>query len=451
MTRWFEVNFDGLVGPTHNYSGLSFGNVASITHRDEVSNPKQAALQGLEKMNTLRKMGIKQALLPPQERPHMKTLKRLGFIGSDANVLSQAQKKEPWLLLSCSSSSSMWAANAATFTPSCDTADQRVHITPANLTSNFHRSLESKMTERILKRIFLDADKFVVHSPLPDGRYLTDEGAANHTRFCRQHGEQGFHLFVFDRSAFHSRLENPHKFPARQTLEASHTIARLHQIDRSCDQFIQQNPKAVDLGVFHNDVISTGNQNLFLYHEHSFVNTPKAMDRLQDKVSQSCQFDLQLVEIKESEVTIEEAVNTYFFNSQIVTRRDGSMVLIAPMECRENPKTFQILENLATQSDLPIQEIHYMDLRESMRNGGGPACLRCRFVLNEHEIATIKPRVFLDDDLYEELKSWIHLHYRDRLTPDELADPKLLDEGRQALDELTQILKLGSLYRFQRG
>ena len=26
----YEVNFDGLVGPTHNYAGLSYGNVASL-------------------------------------------------------------------------------------------------------------------------------------------------------------------------------------------------------------------------------------------------------------------------------------------------------------------------------------------------------------------------------------------------------------------------------------
>ena len=451
MTQWFEVNFDGIVGPTHNYSGLSFGNVASLTHKDEPSNPKEAALQGLEKMNFLRKLGLKQAVLPPHARPHIRTLKRLGFIGNDKEVLHQVRQREPWMLLACSSSSSMWAANAATFTPSCDTLDNRVHITPANLNNNFHRSLEAKMTERILRRIFLDSGKFVVHTPLPAGRYLADEGAANHTRLCKRHGEQGFHLFVFNRSSFNSRLEGPHKYPARQTLEASHSISRLHQIDPEYDMFLQQNPLAIDHGVFHNDVISTGNRDLFFYHELAFVNTERQMEKLRDKVLQSLNFDLHLVEVKENEISLDEAVQTYLFNSQIVTLNDGSTVFVVPTECQENKKVRQYLENLANQTHLPIKEIHYLDLRESMHNGGGPACLRCRFVLNEEEIASIHPRVILDDSLYQDLKDWIHRHYRDHLTPPELADPRLLTESREALDELTQILKLGSLYEFQRG
>ena len=48
-----EFNFDGLVGPSHNYAGLSFGNVASFSNVKSASNPKQAALQGLAKMRAL--------------------------------------------------------------------------------------------------------------------------------------------------------------------------------------------------------------------------------------------------------------------------------------------------------------------------------------------------------------------------------------------------------------
>jgi len=450
MSRWFEVNFDGLVGPTHNFSGLAYGNIASLLHRDEPSNPRAAALQGLEKMNTIRNLGLMQAVLPPHERPHLTTLRRLGFTGSDAKVLRDVHEKEPWLLMASGSSSAMWAANAATFTPSCDTEDGKAHLTPANLTSNFHRSLEGKVTERILKRIFLDSRFFIVHPPLPEGRYLADEGAANHTRFCHKHGMRGFHLFVFSRSAFHSRLEGPHKYPARQTLEASHSIARLHQIDRRYDLFVQQNPAAVDLGVFHNDVISTGNQNVFFYHEKSFADTPKTIERLQEKFSKACGGDLILAEVKDRDAAVEEAVQTYLFNSQIVTKQDDTMAIIAPAECRENSRVHDVLRKLIEDPALPIEEIHTLDLTESMHNGGGPACLRCRMVLNDHEIAAVKPNIFLDDRLYLQLKDWIERHYRDRLTPDDLADPNLLDESRTALDELTRLLKLGSLYDFQR-
>jgi len=385
-------------------------------------------------MNALRKLGCKQALLPPHERPHIKTLRRLGFAGSDAKILQEAQKKEPWFLLACSSASSMWAANSATFTPSCDSHDGRAHMTPANLTSNFHRSVEAKITEKILKRIFENENLFAVHSPLPEGRYLADEGSANHTRLCRQFGESGLHVFVFSRSAFQSRLEGSHTFPARQTLEASHSIARLHQIDQTHELFIQQNPEAIDLGVFHNDVISTGNQNLFLFHERAFVDTEKVIKCLQEKYAKACRDELNLVEVKAKDVTIKEAIETYLFNSQIVTQNDGSMIMIAPLECRHNSKIHNYLETLVSNKIPSISDIHYLDLFESMQNGGGPACLRCRFVLNEKEIASIKPNIFLNDELYHQLKSWIERHYRDRLTLQDLADPKLLNEGREALD-----------------
>src|SRR3954469_13600147 len=128
----YEVNFDGLVGPTHNYAGLSYGNVASMKHKLSVSNPRQAALEGLEKMKFLASLGVKQAVLPPHERPHLQTLRRLGFSGSDADVLRTAQQRDPTLLAMVSSASTMWTANAATISPSADSEDHRAHFTPAN-------------------------------------------------------------------------------------------------------------------------------------------------------------------------------------------------------------------------------------------------------------------------------------------------------------------------------
>ncbi|MGA8031441.1 MAG: N-succinylarginine dihydrolase, partial [Casimicrobiaceae bacterium] len=44
------MNFDGIPGPTHNYSGLAQGNLAAERNAQQVSNPREAALQGLEKM-----------------------------------------------------------------------------------------------------------------------------------------------------------------------------------------------------------------------------------------------------------------------------------------------------------------------------------------------------------------------------------------------------------------
>ncbi|WP_370298967.1 N-succinylarginine dihydrolase, partial [Pontibacterium sp.] len=124
----FEANFDGLVGPTHNYAGLSFGNVASEKHQAEVSNPKQAAKQGLTKMKALNDLGLVQGVLAPQERPDINTLRQLGFGGSDADVLAAAAKQAPRILAACCSASSMWTANAATVSPSADTANGKVHF-----------------------------------------------------------------------------------------------------------------------------------------------------------------------------------------------------------------------------------------------------------------------------------------------------------------------------------
>jgi succinylarginine dihydrolase len=84
-----------------------------------------------------------------------------------------------------------------------------------------------------------------------------------------------------------------------------------------------------------------------------------------------------------------------------------------------------------------------------MNNGGGPACLRLRIVLTEAELAAAAPGVFMTDALYVTLVEWVKRHYRDRLAPDDLADPELHSESRAAGDELTKILGLGSLSPFE--
>lgn len=445
----YEVNFDGIVGPTHNYSGLSYGNVASMKNVKAVSNPKAAALQGLEKMYHLHQMGLKQAVLPPHERPHIPTLRLLGYRGSDASILEQVFKKNPNLLMECSSAAAMWTANAATVTPSSDSSDGKVHITPANLSSKFHRSIEAPITQKILEKIFADPNHFVNHSPLPPGLYLADEGAANHTRFCEQYDKSGLHLFVFGRYTFKKNTQLPKKFPGRQAIEASEAIARNHQLSLNQTIFAQQNPEAVDAGVFHNDVISVGNLNFFLYHEKAFVNTNSVINEIKDKFSKLTKSKIILLKVKESQVSLKNAVKSYLFNSQIVQIPDGSIALIAPEECRSILSVHNFLEEMITSSNNPVSQIHYFKLHESMRNGGGPACLRLRVVLNNEELQAAHPSVFMNEKLYSNLRRWIETNYRDRLTPKDLADPQLLLETRDALDQLTEILKLGPIYDFQ--
>ena len=444
--KQFEVNFDGLVGPTHNYAGLSYGNVASLNNASAQSSPKQAAKQGLKKMKALADLGMIQGVLAPQARPDVDALRRLGFSGSDANVLQQAAKQAPAIFQACCSASSMWTANAATVSPSADTADGKVHFTPANLTNKYHRSLEPQVTGNILKATFANQQYFSHHNHLPDNEHFGDEGAANHTRLCREYGERGVELFVYGRYAFDKSKPAPVKFPARQTFEASQAVARLHGLSDDNVVFIQQNPDLIDQGVFHNDVISVGNQNVLFYHEQAFLDTDKAFAEIKQKYGTG---DLHFIKVTTDQVSLQDAIKSYLFNTQLVTLANGEMAIIAPTDCEENPAVSAYLNELVT-LNTPIKHIRYYDVKQSMRNGGGPACLRLRVAMNDTELAAVNQSTMMNDAQFERLNNWVDKHYRDRLSVDDLRDVALLNESRTALDELTQLLKLGSVYPFQK-
>ncbi|MCE8026368.1 N-succinylarginine dihydrolase [Billgrantia aerodenitrificans] len=445
-----EVNFDGLVGPTHNYSGLAHGNVASMRHGGLVSNPREAALQGLAKMKALMDAGYAQGVLPPQQRPDLGALRSLGFTGSNREVLARAAKEAPQVLRAVCSASSMWTANAATVTPSRDAADGRVHFTPANLQSSFHRYLEPETTGRVLAAIFRHEAHFAHHPALPATPAFSDEGAANHTRLCGEHGEAGVHLYVYGRQSFgggSGESREPKRFPARQTLEASQAVARQHGLAAAQTVFAQQHPEAIDAGVFHNDVIAVGNGPVLLYHEMAFLDEQATLDELRAKMTTP----LIPVRVPSEAVSMEDAVASYLFNSQLLSNPDGSMTLVVPGECQEREAVWRTIQDLLLAGHNPIGEVIVKDVKQSMRNGGGPACLRLRVVLSAEERAALTGRVLLSDDLYGELTAWVGRHYRDRLAPDDLADPQLADETLTALDELTRILQIGSVYPFQLG
>ncbi|HLV47821.1 MAG TPA: N-succinylarginine dihydrolase [Aliidiomarina sp.] len=443
--KHFEVNFDGLVGPTHNYAGLSFGNVASLSNARSVSSPRSAAKQGLQKMKALQEMGLTQGVLAPQERPDIYALRRLGFQGSDAEVLQRAYKQAPAIFQAVCSASSMWTANAATVSPSADTADGRIHFTPANLTNKFHRSLEPQTTGRILQAMFNNSRHFMHHQHLPDNEHFGDEGAANHTRFCSEYGHAGVEMFVYGRYAFDSSKPAPQKYPARQTREACEAVARLHGLSDDTTVYVQQNPAVIEQGVFHNDVIAVGNQNVLFYHEQAFLDTAQKLNELQEKFGSAMHF----IEVPSAKVSVAEAVKTYMFNTQLVTLNNGQMIIIAPTECQESDVVREYFEELLV-SNTPIKEVRYFDVKQSMRNGGGPACLRLRVAMNDQELDAVNPACIINNTLFDSLNVWVDKHYRDELSTDDLADPQLLIESRTALDELTQIMKLGSVYSFQR-
>ncbi|HFB65634.1 MAG TPA: N-succinylarginine dihydrolase [Aeromonadales bacterium] len=444
--KTYEVNFDGIVGPTHNYAGLSLGNIASFNNAKIASNPKEAALQGLEKMKALHDMGFKQGMIAPMERPDVTTLRRLGFSGSDEDVIQQTAKNAPQLLVAVSSASSMWTANACTTSASSDTADKRVHFTAANLSNKFHRSIEWQTTAQILKAIFSNENYFAHHQALPMGDHFGDEGAANFTRLCDGYGSKGLEFFVYGKQAFNLNQPAPTRFPARQTLEASEAIARLHQLDLSHTVFAQQNPQVIDSGVFHNDVIAVGNQHVLFYHELAFLNSDEVLAEIQSKYPG--EKALEFIRVSSESVPLGDAISSYLFNSQLLSVNENEMLLICPGECAENPQVSKYLDSLIQQPNC-IKKVEFYDVKQSMRNGGGPACLRQRVVLTEEELGQTNPRCIMDESMYKTLRQWVNKHYRDKLTAEQLADPQLLDESRRALDELTQLLDLGNVYPFQ--
>jgi succinylarginine dihydrolase len=443
-----EINFDGLIGPTHNYSGLSDGNIASKKNFFSVSNPKEAALQGLKKAKILINAGLNQGLFLPHERPFIPGLKKLGFSGDNETILKSAYEYSKVLLSNFSSASSMWAANAATISPSPDTKDGKVHITPANLNTMFHRSLESDFTYTQCKLIFSDTC-FVVHKPALSISGYGDEGAANHLRISKTHEDKGFEIFVFGESAFKEEAFAEYQktsFIKRQALEVSKSVALSHKLDRNNVFYLQQHPRAIDKGSFHNDIVSLSNENIFIAHEKAFLNRDvlnHVLKHLELEVE-----NFNYIEIPDKEIPLDDIISSYLLNSQLFTNGEGEMQLILPAEVQNYENCMQWLDKLKQTSDVKLFD--FVNIKQSMMNGGGPACLRLKVILNEDEINKVNKNFILNNKRLELIEDLIEREYRDELYPDDLKDPSLLDESRRVLDELTQIFGTGSIYEFQK-
>ncbi|MEM9600003.1 MAG: N-succinylarginine dihydrolase [Pseudomonadota bacterium] len=436
-----EMNFDGLVGPTHNYAGLSRGNIASANHKGRVSNPRAAALQGLDKMERLIDLGLPQGVLPPHDGPRLWFLRALGFSGDETEMLSLAYRANPALLANVSSASSMWTANAATVSPAADTRDGRIHFTPANLISMPHRSMEHAQTTRTLRRIFANETHFAVHDALPMNPMLGDEGAANHNRFCKSHGAAGLEVFVYGRAALSPQPDDP-TFPARQTLESVHALASRHGL--STARFLRQSPAAIDAGAFHNDVVCVVNEDTMLYHRLAFED-PDAMEAMLTEACEPLGFAPRFAR---ADMPVGDAISSYVFNSQLVSLPAGGMAMILPTEAEETASAKAYVDALL--ADGIIRGAHYLDLRQSMSNGGGPACLRLRVAMGDEAMTAVHPGVVMTKPKLDALRDVVRTHYRDRLTLDDMADPQFLTDVRAALDALTQVLDLPGLYDFQR-
>jgi succinylarginine dihydrolase len=333
----------------------------------------------------------------------------------------------------------MWTANAATVSPSVDTQDGQVHLTAANLVAMPHRSIEAPQTERLLKAILPHAQ---VHPALHSNTVFGDEGAANHNRMAQNHGEKGLEIFVYGREALRDSQQT--KFPGRQTLEASKAVARLHGLDEAATLYLRQSAKAIDAGAFHNDVVCVTNGTVMFYHKDAFDDVD-AMQKAVKAKAEPLGFEPEFLM---ADIPIEDAISSYLFNSQLLTLANGKMGLILPKNAEDTPSAKAFIDHCIAGNN-PIIEAHYLDLKQSMQNGGGPACLRLRVQLTEAELALVHSPMIMTDAQIQILENWVKKHYRDSLAREDLGDPSLMVECRTALDELTQILSLGSIYDFQ--
>lgn len=411
-----EINFDGIVGPSHNYAGLSLGNLASTRNAGAVSQPRAAALQGLDKMRANLTLGLAQGVFLPHPRPDRRWLTELGTTIEDA---------DPVLAANAMSASAMWAANAATVSPAPDTADGKCHLTVANLRTMPHRSHEWPATLAQLQIAF-GGDGFAVHPPVPPA--FGDEGAANHMRLTPAHGEPGVEVFVYGVSG------GP--FPARQHIEASRAIARLHGLDPNRVVFAQQSEEAIAAGAFHNDVVAVANERVLFAHEQAFADGTALIETLERLVP-----GFEYVEVPAAAVPLGDAVKSYLFNAQLVTAPDGQPTLIVPEEARETPSVWRWIEQHIAGNG-PIRRVEVVDVRQSMANGGGPACLRLRVVA---EPATVDPRFIVDDARLDLIAEVVRRHWPEQIDTADLQQPTLIAEIERARGALLDALGLSQL------
>lgn len=411
-----EINFDGIIGPSHNYAGLSLGNIASASNAGATSHPRAAALQGLGKMRHNLALGLAQGFLLPLPRPNPVFLSAIGADGSEDRRLLAAA----W------SASAMWTANAATVSPAPDTHDGRCHLTAANLVTMPHRSQEWPDTVRQLRLAFADAAHFAVHDAVPP--CFGDEGAANHMRMGAGHGAPGIEIFVYGKSG------GP--FPARQHEQASRAVARLHGLDPARTLFVEQNPAAIAAGAFHNDVVAVANERVLFTHEQAFADPAGTYAAIRDLLPEA-----EIVVVPAAAVSLADAITSYLFNAQLLTLPSGEMALVIPLEAWEHPSVRTWLDAMLA-SNGPIRRVLPVDVRQSMANGGGPACLRLRVVADP---ATVDPRFLLDEAKIARIEAVVAQHWPEAIAPDQLGDPILAQRVIMARRALLDALDLAEL------
>lgn len=430
-----EGQLDRVAGPTHHFGGLGVGNVASQTHRGQVSNPAAAALQGLDKMRLVASLGVPQFVLPPQRRPQLALLRELGFRGSDADVLARVRDESPDLLSAAMSCSAMWTANAATVTPSGDAAEHGpTQISVANLQASLHRAIEPEETLADLRETLPKSFQF--YGPLPGGAAMRDEGAANQMRLS-SNSRGAVHVFVYG-----DGQPSPERYWPRQSMAASQAVARRHGLDGASTFYLQQHPRAIDAGAFHNDVVAMSDGELLIHHEFAFCHTIETMGSLEQRFSRRTGCALRRIMVDEAELPVEDAVSTYLFNSQILSLQDGdrtTRAIVCPVQVAGHPGARGLITRW--QAAGIFSQVHFVDLGQSMNGGGGPACLRLRVPMSDVELNSLPAHRRWSERLDGELREAIQSTYPKAVTMDDLARIDFVEQAAQARNCVAAILE----------
>ncbi|WP_310474063.1 N-succinylarginine dihydrolase, partial [Sandarakinorhabdus sp.] len=197
--------------------------------------------------------------------------------------------------------------------------------------------------------------------------------------------------------------------------------------------FVAQSQTAIDAGAFHNDVVAVANGNVLFAHEHAFADAAGLKADVARRMP-----DAITIEVPDSAVSLEDSIKSYLFNSQLLTLPDGSMALVLPKEAEETPSVKAYLAALV-EGNGPIRAAHFVDVRESMQNGGGPACLRLRVAADP---ATVDPRFLLDEAKAARLERLVEHWWPETIGPADMANPDLWRQVKAARAALLAELEL---------
>ncbi len=289
-----------------------------------------------------------------------------------------------------------------------------------------HRSHEWPDTLAQLRLAFGNVEHFRVHGPVPP--CFGDEGAANHMRLTSGHGEPGLEVFVYGKTGG--------RFPARQHVEASRIIARRHGLDPARVLMVEQNPDAIAKGAFHNDVVAVANEGVLFTHELAFADPVGTYDAIRARCP-----GVTVVEVPADAVSLDEAIKSYLFNAQLLTPPSGEMTLVVPSECQDSQPVWNWLQQML-ESNGPIRHVKVVDVRQSMANGGGPACLRLRLVADPQ---AVDQRFMLDNAKADAMEAVVAGFWPEQIDPADIGSESLATTIRTARLRLLELLDLTEL------